>query len=152
MNKLKIYLDNCCFNRPYDDQRFLSIFIETQAKLFIQESVNNLEVDLIWSFILDYENSFNPDESVKHEIFLWREKASCYIMNDKRIIDKAQKFVQSGFGKKDAIHLASAIYAGSDYFITVDKGILKKKALVDEISIISPIEFVTRREEINNEI
>lgn len=34
-----LYLDNCCFNRPYDDQSHTQIFLETQAKLHIQESI-----------------------------------------------------------------------------------------------------------------
>ena len=34
--KMRIYLDNCCFNRPYDDQSQLRISLETQAKLYIQ--------------------------------------------------------------------------------------------------------------------
>jgi uncharacterized protein (DUF433 family) len=34
-----IYLDNCCFNRPYDDQSHSTIFLETQAKLGIQENI-----------------------------------------------------------------------------------------------------------------
>ena len=48
---LKLYLDNCCFNRPYDDQSQSKIKIETDAKLFIQEKIIKKEVDLVWSFI-----------------------------------------------------------------------------------------------------
>lgn len=33
----RIYLDNCCFNRPYDDQLNLNIHLEAEAKLFIQK-------------------------------------------------------------------------------------------------------------------
>ena len=33
MNKAKVYLDNCCFNRPYDNQGNLLIHLETEAKL-----------------------------------------------------------------------------------------------------------------------
>ncbi|MFO7884916.1 MAG: hypothetical protein R6U68_08850 [Desulfobacteraceae bacterium] len=33
---MKIYLDNCCFNRPFDDQTSLRIRLETEAKLDIQ--------------------------------------------------------------------------------------------------------------------
>jgi len=33
---LKVYLDNCCFNRPFDDQNQVRVRIETEAKLFIQ--------------------------------------------------------------------------------------------------------------------
>lgn len=36
---MKIYLDNCCFNRPYDDQTQIRISLETQAKLYLQDLV-----------------------------------------------------------------------------------------------------------------
>jgi hypothetical protein len=31
----RIYLDNCCFNRPYDDQGRLKIQLETKTERFI---------------------------------------------------------------------------------------------------------------------
>lgn len=55
-----IYLDNCCFNRPFDDQKQIRIQIETEAKLFIQEEIANGNYRLAWSFMLDYENAANP--------------------------------------------------------------------------------------------
>jgi len=33
--KYRLYLDNCCFNRPFDNQKQLKIKLETEAKLFI---------------------------------------------------------------------------------------------------------------------
>lgn len=33
---MRIYLDNCCYNRPYDEQGQLRIRLETEAKLRIQ--------------------------------------------------------------------------------------------------------------------
>ena len=44
--KYRIYLDNCCFNRPYYDQSQLKIYLETQAKLYIQnfEFLNQIEI------------------------------------------------------------------------------------------------------------
>lgn len=44
----RIYLDNCCFNRPYDDQVQQRIIFETQAKLYIQEQVLNKDIELVW--------------------------------------------------------------------------------------------------------
>lgn len=29
---MRIYLDNCCYNRPYDDQSHILIYLETQRK------------------------------------------------------------------------------------------------------------------------
>lgn len=36
---MKIYMDNCCYNRPYDDQTHIRIHLETEAKLHIQDMV-----------------------------------------------------------------------------------------------------------------
>lgn len=35
---LRIYLDTCCFNRPYDDQSHIRNSLEAQAKLHIQSA------------------------------------------------------------------------------------------------------------------
>ena len=40
----------------------------------------------------------------------------------------------------DAYHVAAAIYARCEYFISVDKRLLKYKT--DEIKMVSPIEFI----------
>ena len=36
---MRLYLDNCCFNRPFDDQSQLKVRLETEAKLFIQQGI-----------------------------------------------------------------------------------------------------------------
>jgi len=72
---MKIYLDNCCFNRPFDDQSRIRIMLETEAKLRIQEEVRVGRFKLIWSYILDYENSKNPYEDRKLRIKGWRKYA-----------------------------------------------------------------------------
>ena len=53
---MKIYMDNCCYNRPYDDQTQIRIYLETEAKLYIQEQIRNGEFELVTSYMLEYEN------------------------------------------------------------------------------------------------
>ena len=36
-----VYLDNCCFNRPFDDQSKIRILLETEAKLAVQELIRS---------------------------------------------------------------------------------------------------------------
>ena len=38
---MKVYLDNCAYNRPFDDQRDIIVHIETKAKLVIQQMVKD---------------------------------------------------------------------------------------------------------------
>ena len=54
---MRIYLDNCCYNRPYDDQLQMRIHLDTEAKLHIQDMVKNNELELVTSYMLDYENA-----------------------------------------------------------------------------------------------
>jgi len=54
---LRIYLDLCCFNRPYDDQGQVRIRLETEAKLVLQQKVRDGACELLWSSILDYESA-----------------------------------------------------------------------------------------------
>ena len=59
-----IYLDLCCFNRPFDDQASSKIYLETEAKLFIQSLINDGRHGLVWSFMLNYENRANPNGDI----------------------------------------------------------------------------------------
>jgi len=39
---MRIYLDMCCFNRPYDDQSQARIRLETEAKMLLQQKVKKM--------------------------------------------------------------------------------------------------------------
>jgi hypothetical protein len=39
MSKLKIYMDNCCYNRPFDDMTQVKLKNEAAAKMYIQSLV-----------------------------------------------------------------------------------------------------------------
>lgn len=139
---IRVYLDNCCYNRPFDDQNSIKIFFETEAKLFIQEKIKLGELELVWSFILDYENNQNMDTGRKEEIFKFEKYAKVYFVGTNKTGILSEKFYSLGIKKKDSIHLACAVETNCDYFITTDFGILKKKSLFSEILIINPIDFI----------
>jgi len=73
---MRIYLDNCCFNRPFDDQTQMKIKLESEAKLYIQDAIHNGLFELVWSYILDYENAMNPFEERKITISSWKNIAN----------------------------------------------------------------------------
>ena len=142
MDKLKVYLDNCCFNRPYDDQNNLLIFLETEAKLFIQSLIHSNKLTLIWSFVLDYENEANPFEERKRSINAWKKFSTIDCNLCDQIANVAENLLKTGLRQKDASHIACAIYAGANFFITTDKKILNKQ--VQGINLTNPIDFVRR--------
>ena len=147
---MRIYLDNCSFNRPFDDQSQLKIKLEAEAKLYIQSEVLNGKFELAWSYILDYENSENPFEERKETIQIWKKIAVIDCEANAEIIKLAEKMQKAGLKSKDALHVASAIYAGCKCFITTDARVLNKD--IEGINVINPIDFIREMEaEINED-
>jgi predicted nucleic acid-binding protein len=143
---MKIYLDNCCFNRPFDDQKQLRIKLETEAKLDIQERIVQGKLELAWSYILDFENEANPFEQRKLAIKDWKVHACVDADETKEILGTAERFERMGVRSKDALHLACAVAMKCEYFLTTDDQLVKKASGVTEIKVTDPISFV--REEI----
>jgi predicted nucleic acid-binding protein len=139
---MKVYLDNCSFNRPFDNQVQLIIRLETEAKLFIQTKIVTGEINLIWSYILEYENSLNPFPERKEMIMNWKKVASETILESPGLLLKAKEIQSLGLKPKDSLHVACAVDAYCDYFITTDRGILKKINTFEKVRIISPINFI----------
>lgn len=144
---MRIYLDNCCYNRPYDDQSQIRIYLETQAKLHIQELIKLRRVELVTSYMLEYENGKNRFMQKKRTIEnFMNDNESYYVGNerDEMIAKMAEPIMQTGVKEKDAFHVACAIYAKCDYFITTDDRLLK--FYTEQISLVTPGEFIRRME------
>ena len=124
---MKVYLDNCCFNRPFDDQRSMVVYLETKSKLTIQGMIKNGHLKLIWSEILDFENNENPFIERKTKISEWKFWAVENIEMNDFIFEKAKDLLKSGLRQKDASHIACAISGNANYFVTTDKKILNKE-------------------------
>ncbi len=56
----------------------------------------------------------------------------------------AERIMKSGIKSADALHVACAILAGSDYFITTDDRLLKLQT--GDIQVVTPGEFIRRLE------
>jgi predicted nucleic acid-binding protein len=137
---IRVYLDNCCFNRPYDDQNNLTIEIETKAKLYIQKQIEIGTIDLAWSYMLEYENGKNPYPERKESIKLWKNKAKNYVDENEDVIALAEEISATGVKSSDALHVAAAIISGCDYFITTDKRILKYRT--NRIKLMNPVDVI----------
>lgn len=137
-----LYLDNCCFNRPYDEQLQTRIYLETQAKLYVQEQILAGQHDLIWSYILQFENDQNPRIAHKHEIAKWKNLAKYLIGASDDIVANAKHYQTFGLRVKDALHCACAVKASADYFLTTDKQLIKQASSITELNVINPLHFI----------
>ena len=144
---MRVYLDNCSYNRPYDDQSQMRIHLETQAKLHIQDMIRQEKIELVTSYVLDFENSNNRSiqKRMAIEKFM-KEYATLYVSNknEKDIEKVAAVIMETGVKEKDAYHVACAVIAECDYFVTTDDRLLKYQS--EKIELVTPGEFIRRME------
>jgi predicted nucleic acid-binding protein len=138
-------LDVCTFNRPFDDQNQLKIKLETEAKLFIQQGIMTGSYELVWSYILEYENNQNRFEDRRNAVYDWKKIAKIHCVENDKIIEYAEKLKKLNIRTKDALHIACAVYTNSDYLITTDKQMYNLQW--DDVQIINPLNFLNKVEE-----
>ena len=145
---MRIYLDTCCFNRPYDDQTLLRVYLETQAKISIQNMIRLGEIQLVTSYILMYENSMSPFIVRKLIIEDFLRRYSSYHVDagkSKYIAQIAESIIDTGVKIKDAYHVACALEAKCKYFLSTDDRLIKKYKS-DKILLINPVDFIMLEE------
>jgi predicted nucleic acid-binding protein len=47
-----------------------------------------------------------------------------------------------GLQKMDSLHIACAIFAKADYFLTTDDNVIKKANTIANVKIVDPIDFI----------
>lgn len=102
---LKIYLDNCCYNRPFDDFKIEKNGLEANAKMFIQSLVKYKSIALYYSFMSQIEIDDSPYKERKEYILDFVEANAVGFIGKRRfdeIETLAEKIMQSGIKKKDA--------------------------------------------------
>jgi predicted nucleic acid-binding protein len=139
---MRVYLDNCCFNRPFDDQTQARIRLESEAKLEVQQRIKNGRIELAWSYILDYESLANPFEERRSLVARWKSKASVDVVETEDILRQARVIADRGMRPVDALHVACALAAECDFFLTTDDAIVKKMQGFASLTVMNPTQFI----------
>lgn len=132
----------------YDNQTSARVKLETEAKLYIQSAVLDGKLALVWSFMLDYENSANPYPDHREAIAEWKTLSKHHIPAMDDIRERGATIAaNTGIKSKDALHLACAVAAKCDYFITTDRALLKKAQSLPEMKTVNPMDFAILMED-----
>ena len=112
----------------------------------VQKMITSGDVLLAASDYLINENSMKKDEDIRGHIYDFIVKNVVIFVSDKdsRLDPFIKEVMDSGVKDVDSAHVAAAIVAGCDYFITTDDRILKYRT--DKIKIVMPIQFLTENE------
>jgi predicted nucleic acid-binding protein len=123
---MKIYLDVCCWNRPFDDQSQNRVRLEAEAVLSILGMAESGELEIAGSDIIEGELSQMPDRERRGKVELLLTLASSHIALTPAIERRGTELQSMNFAPWDALHLASAESARADCFLTTDDELLRK--------------------------
>ena len=145
---MKVYLDACCLNRPFDDQSQDRIRLESEAIIIILNLLYKGEWKWIGSEALEIEIENTPNIEKRHYL----KRIANFVNKTRKIQDKesirAKQLEKVGFKSFDAMHIACAESEKADVFLTTDDKLLKlakrnKNKL--NVDIANPVLWLTER-------
>jgi predicted nucleic acid-binding protein len=145
---MKIYFDNCCIQRPFDDKSQIRIRIEAEAVISIIELIEENKIELVTSSIVEMESKKTPDpERVKFGSKILSLSTKKINLSDK-IIKRAKEFEKMNVKAIDALHLAIGDIEKIDYVCTTDDRFIKQAVKIKNLKtrIVSPIKFIEEYE------
>ena len=133
---MRVYLDVCCLNRPFDDRTQDRIHLEAEAILTILKYIEKKQWLMINSDAIIYEVNKIPDPERKTKVQFTLSNTNDYVQINEQILRRAKQIQQLGVKSFDALHIACAEAAQADIFLTTDDKLLKKvHQFVDKIKV-----------------
>lgn len=123
-----VYLDVCCFKRPFDDAAVERVRREAESVAAILDAARAGAFALVRSPAHDFENERNPREDRRLATRLWLDAATASVTATAGTPARARELAALGFGPLDALHLAFAEQSAARWFVTTDDRLLKRAA------------------------
>lgn len=140
---LRIYMDACCLNRPFDDLSQDRVYLEAEAALSIISHCEQGEWTLLASGVIDYELSKITDADRYENVQVLYLAANERVSLTEQAEQRAAYFLSHGLKPFDSLHLALAESYGVDVFLTTDDRLLRAaKKLNIEIEVANPVSWL----------
>jgi predicted nucleic acid-binding protein len=147
---MKLYLDTCCYNRPYDDQTQERIHLEGEAVLAIVNKWEQSNDEIIGSPVLDFEieqiGNMEKQEKVKN---FYAQTINKKIEYNTDVLKRAKELSgQIKIRTFDRFHLSFAENAGADILLTTDDKFEKACSKLNlKIEVMNPLNFLLESEQ-----
>lgn len=123
---MRIYLDACCLNRPFDDLCQDRIRLEAESVQAILRRIEGGQWEGVKSPVVQYEIAKMPDLNRLIEVGLMASRMTISVSLTACVRDRARILENLGVRGVDALHLACAEHSKADVFLTTDDALLKR--------------------------
>jgi predicted nucleic acid-binding protein len=118
-----LYLDSCCYNRPFDDLSQIRVSLEAEAVEWILEESRTGRFTIVSSGYLIMELLRNPDSAKRADTLAMTTYAGLHVAVAETLACRAEEIETLGITGFDALHTAAAEASGCDYLVTTDDGL-----------------------------
>ena len=140
---MTIYLDNCCYNRPFDDQTQERIHLESEAILTILQRGQMGIYKIVGSKILELEMERMRDVAKRQRVTELYKVADTHIRYTEEIKKRSQEIMKlSKIRTFDSLHIAAAEKAEADVMLTTDDKLEKMTEKLElKVKVMNPLKF-----------
>ena len=141
---MKLYLDTCCYSRPFDDQSQERIHIESEAVLIIIERTRQKVDAIVGSDVLNLEMDQIYEAEKKQNVRDLYSIAESSVKYSRQIYKRAQSIEQqTALRAFDCLHIACAEKAKADILLTTDDKLEKASLKLDlSIKVMNPLKYL----------
>lgn len=138
-----IYLDNCCYNRPFDDQTQERIHLESEAILAILQQGQSGKYKIVGSDVLELEMERMHDIVKKQHVKDLYKVSDERTLYTKEIKERSEEIMhQSHIKTFDSLHIAAAEAAKADVMLTTDDKLEKMAQKLElKVKVMNPLKF-----------
>ena len=143
-NVVKIYMDNCCYNRVFDDRSYANVYLEENSVLMILELVENGYIDLCGSKVLRSEMFAVQDEFKRNQLLSMYKLCKEEIKVTEEIAKRATEIRnKSNIRLMDSLHLACAEQMSVEVLLTTDKKFMNNANRIPaKIKVMNPTSWL----------
>jgi len=142
---MKIYLDTCCYGRPYDDQSQEKILQQSKAILKIRGWCLKNGHTILGSVALEDEIGEITDIGKYNDILsFYRQSVTDTAYYVEAAFNHVEILTQNvKIRTYDKLHLSFAVAAGADYLLTTDEPFEKACAKLSlSVRVVNPLKFI----------
>ncbi|WP_420456568.1 type II toxin-antitoxin system VapC family toxin [Rubrivirga sp.] len=138
-----MYLDNCALQRPLDNRVQFRVRIEAEAVESVIKDVERGGARLLSSDVLVAESTAALDPTRRDFASETLRLAESSVPLSRAVKERARSYRAAGIKAFDALHLASAVEGGADFFCTTDDRFLGKASAANTggVRVVTPLEL-----------
>lgn len=141
---MRLFLDTCSLNRPWDDQTQVRIHLEAECVLHIVDRARSGAEELVTSDYLLEEIASSPDPMRREDVVNLLTHARFHVARRLSIEERAKALAAWNLVAHDALHLTAAEAAGCDYLLTTDDKFIRRAARAGDVirvKVLNPCDY-----------